>query len=284
MISFIVTTEGLVLRSFRQGDTSRVATLFTRELGKIAVIAKGVRVPGSPFGASLEVFAHAQYVVYFRRGRDLQMLKTGDLERDGTAVLRNYQRYRAASAVVEFLDRMLLEEEPEPRLLSLALRALRRVERGPVGDLSELVRAFQLRAASLLGYAPRLDGCLHCGASAPEAALLDPSGSGDPWVFRPAEGGVLCPSCGKGEAGHRLTARALLRLRSMALASNPGEGRVEERAPVYLDAPAYVDAPADEEEISESRRRWLRALDSLVEDFLRFHVERYRGLRSLGSR
>ena len=49
----ILSCEAIVLRNLRFGDTSRVATLFTRELGKIGVIAKGARLPSSPFGATV---------------------------------------------------------------------------------------------------------------------------------------------------------------------------------------------------------------------------------------
>jgi hypothetical protein len=40
-----------------------------------------------------------------------------------------------------------------------------------------------------------------------------------------------------------------------------------------------------EPESEETRRqRWQQTLDLLVEDYLRFHVEQYRGLRSFGNR
>ena len=51
MTTTICTTDGFVLRSLRYGDTSRVATIFSHDLGKFSVIAKGARVPGSAFGS-----------------------------------------------------------------------------------------------------------------------------------------------------------------------------------------------------------------------------------------
>ncbi len=75
-----------------------------------------------------------------------------------------------------------------------------------------------------------------------------------------------------------MTPRALLRVRSMVMGR--GAEEVAEPAGDYLAAPKIEPREA----AADSRReRWQKTLDMLVEDYLRFHVERYRGLRSLGS-
>lgn len=305
MSSHIVRTEGLVLRNLRYGDTSRVATLFTSELGKIAVIGKGVRTPGSPFGASLELFARSEFVLYFRSGRDLQMLKSGDVITVHGRLLQAPFRLAYGAAVLEFLDRVLLEEEPAPGLFSLSLRVLARLEVERRVRAGEIFRAFQLRAASLLGYALLLDACLHCGRILEDG--VEGGGEDEVWLFRAPEGGALCPDCARSaDLGHPLTVRALLRIRSMvrtefrpvvagtkigsgevpvAIATprlrrdQPTPGPTGERPGAHLVVEADSSgAPAS---ASAAELRWVAALDRIVEDFLRFHVERYRGLRSL---
>lgn len=279
MTSHIVRTEGLVLRNLRYGDTSRVATLFTPDLGKISVIGKGVREPRSPFGASLELFARSEFVLYFRSGRNLQMLKSGDVLDVHRGLQESTFRFVYGSAVLEFLDRMLLEEEATRPLYGLALRVLARLQCERRTRVREIFRAFQLRAASILGYGVLLDACLHCGRSIEMAAQGRPDDAGT-WLFRPSEGGALCPSCARSaESGHPLTVRALLRIRSMVRAEiRSGEaGAGSER---------LADQPPGETETEAARRadaelRWAEALDRIVEDFLHFHVERYRGLKSL---
>ncbi len=297
MSSRIVRTEGLVLRNLRYGDTSRVATLLTRELGKISVIGKGVREPKSPLGASLELFTRSEFVVYFRSGRNLQMVKSGDVIEEYRGVLLRGDRFQYGCGLLEFLDRMVLEEEPSDSLYLTACRALSRMSRVGLGEAGELFRAFQLRAASLLGYAPLLDACLHCGTSLDEAALTTETAS-RVWLFRPAEGGALCGNCaGSGEFGQPMTVRALLRVRSMvtprelptaatldaATAESGGEpdagARVGEVTEAYVRRDPAI-RPADN---GDSLRRWSGALERVVEDFLRYHVERYRGLRSIES-
>jgi DNA repair protein RecO (recombination protein O) len=305
MTTTICTTDGFVLRSIRYGDTSRVATIFSHDLGKFSVIAKGARVPGSAFGASLDLFTVSQFVVYYRAGRDLQMLKTGGVEHHFASIQTEPARFTLGCAILEFVDRMMLEGEPAPGLFALTLRALARIEQGSVAAAPEVLRAFQLRTAALLGYGLRLESCLHCGTSLAEAAVAlgvrendvsaDPAAfveRSDPrssWLFRPAEGGAICPGCAGHASGYSMTPRALLRLRAM-VCGNGAAARVAEPVAAYLPrgnplgADPDASASAGGSIASDSRReRWLRTLDMLVEDYLRFHVERYRGLRSLGS-
>jgi DNA repair protein RecO (recombination protein O) len=271
VISSLVSCEGIVLRNLRYGETSRIATLLTRELGKIGVIAKGARDPKSPFGASLEFLSHGSFVVYHRPGRDLHFLRSGSLEREFRGLQRDADRFFLASAFAEFLERVLHGEDPADELFPFALRALDVLETAAQPALPELFRGMQLRVASILGYAPRLEQCLRCGRSVDEAEAPGLRGA---WMFLAADGGVLCPACGapdSAEAGVRLTPRALRRLRAMALGRPGPAGPAAAAAPLVRERPPAPD-PA-----------WIALLDTLVEDFLRYHIESYRGLRALGG-
>ena len=48
----IIKTRGIVLRTMRMGETSRLVTLYTEDYGKLKVTAKGARKPKSKFGAA----------------------------------------------------------------------------------------------------------------------------------------------------------------------------------------------------------------------------------------
>jgi DNA repair protein RecO (recombination protein O) len=296
VISALVSCEGLVLRNLRYGETSRIATLFTPELGKIGVIAKGARDPKSPFGASLEFLSHSSFVVYHRPGRDLHFLRTGVLEREFRGLFHDSDRFVLASALAEFLERVLQGEEPAGELFDFALRGLHVLETAPRPALPELFRGMQLRVASILGYAPRLEHCLHCGRAVGEVEAAGPRGA---WTFLPADGGVLCPGCGSREprdTGPRLSARALQRLRAMAVGrrvapgqgTRPSGGATEGVAAGIKASTSEIRPPADgvavvRERPSAPDPAWIVLLDGLVEDFLRYHLDSYRGLRALGT-
>ncbi|MBD3162399.1 MAG: DNA repair protein RecO [Candidatus Eisenbacteria bacterium] len=238
----ILKLEGLVLRNLRMGDTSRVVTLLSRELGKWSGVAKGVRAPKSRFGASLELLSHSDLVVYFRPGRDLQVISDGTLETEFRGLLGRSERFHFACAVTEFLDRILEEEVAFPELFDLTLRVLALMESAPVGRLSYLLRAFQLRVAGWLGYAPRLGDCVVCRSIEGAAG------------FSPIEGGVVCPGCLPGHPSSLpISQETLGLLRSLQKGSLPRDPSVAA----------------------------VREVDRIAEAFLSTHIDRYRGLRSL---
>jgi DNA repair protein RecO (recombination protein O) len=237
----LVKVDALILRNLRMGETSRVVTFLSRELGKSSAVAKGVRAPKSRFGASLEILNRSHLILYFRSGRDLQLVSEGTLDHEFRGLFRQSERYHYGCAVVEFLDRILEEEATVPEVFDLSLRVLGLMEDAPLARLSYLLRAFQLRVAGWLGYAPRLDRCAGCGRD--EAV-----------GFGPAEGGVLCGRCaGLNASSLPLSAGTLELLRTLAKGSLPRAPSVETT----------------------------RQLDQVAESFLSFHIGRYRGLRSL---
>src|SRR3989304_672478 len=70
----IVSTDAIVLRSMKYGDTSKIVTLYSRKYGKIKVIAKGARSAKSKYGASLEPMTHSSIVIYKTEHRELHLL------------------------------------------------------------------------------------------------------------------------------------------------------------------------------------------------------------------
>ncbi|MBM3286806.1 MAG: DNA repair protein RecO [Candidatus Eisenbacteria bacterium] len=237
----LVRVEGIVLRNLRFGDTSRVVTILSRELGKWSGVAKGARDPKGRIGAALEILNLSSIIAYHKHGRDLQMIADASLEREHRALLEQSARYHHGCAVTEFLDSVLEEDSPVPEVFDLALRVLRLLEEAPEERLSYLLRAFQLRAASLLGYSPRLEFCGICGAA---------GGS----CFGVAEGSILCVRCAE-----RTPGSIDLLPESLRLLAKLGAGKLPR-------------APSDEA---------CAQLGRIVESFLSFHLERYRGLRSL---
>jgi DNA repair protein RecO (recombination protein O) len=64
--------QGVVLRTIKLGETDRIVTIFTQGHGKIRAVAKGVRKPGSRFGARLEPTSHVALQCY--KGRELDIV------------------------------------------------------------------------------------------------------------------------------------------------------------------------------------------------------------------
>ena len=176
--------EGVVLRVQKLGEADRIITILTRRHGRVRAVAKGVRRTRSKFGASVEPFSHVDLQLYAGRGLGDRLdivVQAESLTSYGSALVSDYGRYTAGTAVLETAERLTAEErEPSLRLFLLVVGALRALsERDP----SLVLDAFLLRAMSVAGYAPALADCARCGTPGPHRAFSIPAG------------GTVCPAC-----------------------------------------------------------------------------------------
>ncbi|MGH9020308.1 MAG: recombination protein O N-terminal domain-containing protein, partial [Acidimicrobiales bacterium] len=60
--------DAVALRAYRSGEADRIVVLWTREHGKVRVLAKGARKATSRLGGSLEALAHVRVDLVATRG------------------------------------------------------------------------------------------------------------------------------------------------------------------------------------------------------------------------
>ena len=181
--------QGIVLRSYPFGEADRVVVLLSPNTGKMRTVAKGVRKTKSRFGGRLEPFTHVDLVLY--EGRNLDTITQA-------AVLEHFPRLRAdldavvaAGTMVEAADAVAQEDESSIRLFLLLQRGLKALESGETSQ--DLITAFLLKLADVVGVAPSLLQCASCGRR------------GDLHRFSFGGGGAVCDRC-RGEGSVKLRA------------------------------------------------------------------------------
>ena len=175
-------TDGIVLSRFDLGEADRVLTMITPELGKIRIIAKGVRRPTSRLGGSLEPFAELN--VGLARGRTFDVVTE---VRVGHAWLRLRDSLESAATawyIAELADRSLEERHEAEPLYALLRRAYELLDAGMAPG--RVARWYEMHLADELGQRPEVDRCVECDR------MLEATGSFR-WV--PPLGGVLCDRC-----------------------------------------------------------------------------------------
>jgi len=166
-------------RDFREAD--RIVTLFSRELGKLMVIAKGSRKPTARSGPALEYFARARYML--ARGRDLDVVTSAELLERPEQLGGNLTRLAYASHMAELTGRLAQEGQEYPALYDLLIRSLRALGSSP--DDIATVRGFEMAALAQVGYQLDLWHCVQC-RSVLQAAVN---------YLGLRTGGILCTSC-----------------------------------------------------------------------------------------
>lgn len=230
----IVRSQAVVLRSLDYGETSQIVTLLTAEKGKLGVMAKGARRTKSQFGATLQPMAYTQVVFYYKPTRELQILSESSHVETFHQLRRNLKSITVGLRIVELVDALLEEEDPQPEIFALTVQALRRLNRTDT-RAANLWPFVQLRMARLLGIAPSIERA--------SVEAVEEEG-----LLSRANGGVY-PLDAAPEAPQRASRAALRAYAVFARASLDTVMRMELTPPIR------------------------REVETLVRDFLRYHVE-----------
>lgn len=160
--------RAVVLRTWKLGETDRILSLLTAGRGKVRAVAKGVRRPGSRFGARLEPYSTVDLQLY--EGRSLDGVSQAELVEPHDAVRNDFARATCAATMVELVDGIAQEEQRDARLFLLLTSALDALEADPA-DPALFLDAFLLRAAAGEGVAVRIETCVACGSAGPHPYL-----------------------------------------------------------------------------------------------------------------
>jgi len=178
-------TEAIILKHNDLGEADRLVTVLTPFLGKLRLVAKGVRKPTSRKAGHLESFTRSQLLV--ARGRNLDIITQAEMLEPYLRLRSDLWRTSHAYYVGELVDRFSEEQSENPPLYRLLCKVLGWICEAQ--DLALALRYFELSLLDLAGYRPQLFHCLKCNTE------LEPMVN----YFSSQEGGVLCPGCGQAE-------------------------------------------------------------------------------------
>lgn len=184
-------TEAIVLRTMELGEADRVLSVLTPRLGKLRVIAKGVRRPRSRIGGGLQPFSDVQLVLAV--GRTFDVVTSSALEDPHLGLRNDLHSTAAAWYVVELVDRFIEGAADSHEAFRLLAQALSALDAGDAVPREVVTRWFELHLLEAMGFRPELHRCLECGAG------IEPDGN----AFSPPGGGVVCPRCSHAAHGGR---------------------------------------------------------------------------------
>jgi DNA repair protein RecO (recombination protein O) len=185
----------LVLRTTDWSESSRIATLWTREFGKVRALAKGGRRLKSNFENALDLLTLCGIVFLRKSSGGLDLLTEAQVIQRFPRLRTNLAALYAAYYVAELLADWTQDYDPHPLLFDEALETLRALGGAdtPAEECGPRVARFEMVLLRELGYSPVLDHCAGCGGSVGETEL----------AFSPAANGVLCRGCRGGQRDSR---------------------------------------------------------------------------------
>src|SRR5438132_6960320 len=114
----------LVLRTTDWSETSRIATLWTREFGKVRVLAKGGRRLKSNFESALDLLTVCSIVLLRKSSGSLDLLTEARVVKRFAQLRTDLTALYAGYYIAELLSDWTEDYDPHPILFDEALDAL----------------------------------------------------------------------------------------------------------------------------------------------------------------
>ena len=141
-------TEAIVLRHSDFGEADRLLAVYTPYLGKLRLLAKGIRKPASRKAGHLDLFTRTQLLV--ARGRNLDIVTQAQMVEPYLALRQDLWRMSHAYYVGELVDSFGEEQAENEPLYDLLCNVLGWICTS--ADLPLTMRFFELRLLGLVGY------------------------------------------------------------------------------------------------------------------------------------
>ncbi len=233
----MIKTEGIVLSEMRFKDTSKILNVYTKDFGKISVMAKGAYKAKSKLMASTQVFSYNEYIL--GKGHTFYYLNQGTVIHPFYDIREKIERFVYGSYILELVEKSSPEGEKNLTLFLLLKKSLTILAELDEGFLKFIV-AFQLKFISFIGYRPHLNTCIGCNR-VPK----------DNIKWSNEEGGIFCSNCASNYKNYAYINRLMYRV------------MVE-----------LLYAPLEDLKTIDVSLDTLKSLQSLLEKYILYNIDR----------
>ncbi|HRY60533.1 MAG TPA: DNA repair protein RecO [Patescibacteria group bacterium] len=175
-------TQGIVIgkRDFFEAD--KILTVFTQDLGKIQIKAKGLKRALAKMAGHLEVFNLVELELI--KGKNMYIVIGAQIIDSFEDIKKDFDRTGVYYYFCEVLDKILEEGVRHKNTFAFFLSLLEELKKKET-NLLLLTVYFELNVLSYLGFKPEFLVCVGCRDEI----------SGHKFYFSEDRGGILCETC-----------------------------------------------------------------------------------------
>lgn len=192
----LVRVEGIVIRSMDYGEGNQILTIFSKESGKVSVMARGAKKMKSRYTALAQPFTYGEFVFY--KSGQMGTLSSGEVWNAYRTFREDIHKGAYAAYLMELTDRMLGENDRNPDLFEQLRAAMDAIEGDK--DAQIVIHLYEMKMLAIAGYMPELNECVCCGA---REGLSSVSAS---------RGGTVCGRCRTADPSFMSVSEAALKL------------------------------------------------------------------------
>lgn len=176
-----LSVEGIVILSRDYKDSDKSLVLFTKEIGRLSFVAKGVRKLNSKNRSATDLLVNGEYQL--SKGKAYYILSQGQVIEGYMNIRRDLLKTSVAMTITVFLNDVLVDNMPQKKVYNLLEWTFNRL--ASTKDPKFLLRYFLIKSILYLGHQPNLSSCNIC------------TDNSNNYYFQFSEGNLLCDSCTK---------------------------------------------------------------------------------------
>lgn len=176
----IVKIQGIIIKEVNTGEADKIVTIFTKKLGKIQAVARGARRPNSRLIAGSQLLCYSDFVL--QKGKEMYEMKSCEVIESFYNIRYYLDKLTYASHMVDLVTEVSEENLSYPKVLQLFLNTLYVLSTKDKNP-ELLIRIFEIRLMSIVGFEPQVIECLGCKKV-------------DTQIYFSAKmGGIICSEC-----------------------------------------------------------------------------------------
>ena len=177
-------TLGIILNLSGHGESDKIVTFYSPDLGRMTGIAKGAKRSKKRFVNKLELFSLLDITYRPSRNNGLLFLSEAELKEPFLSLRTRHRRYTMAALACELIIRFTSEHDPDPEIFTLLCWLLETVNSGE--QPLKAGALFHLRLLGACGYQPELTICSLCKKQVNNSRFF---------ALQPATGSLVCDRC-----------------------------------------------------------------------------------------
>jgi len=181
-------TQGFVLKKVDQGEADQLFSIYTKDFGRLRILARGIRKITSKLRAGIPVFSISE--IEFIQGKTFKTLTDTILIQDFVNIKKDLIKLKIAHEIIQVFEQLIKPPQKDNKIYALFNEVFLYLNNYSlrITHYSLLYFYFFWNLVSILGYKPELYNCLKCKNKLKEGVLHFSS-----------NGGIICNNCYKGD-------------------------------------------------------------------------------------
>lgn len=150
-------TDAILLRMVNYKEKHRIVSIFTRDLGRISVMARSARTTNKRYNGHLDLFHRGNAIIRQPKNGGLSTLTTFQLKNGYERLRTDLMRFAIASFWAELVLNTTAEGDRSPQQFEILSQMMSRLDESSEGMRYDLILGFQLVWFQAMGVLPPLD-------------------------------------------------------------------------------------------------------------------------------